>query len=294
MNSRPYSSEVDYAWMRELLIETFASAGPPDYCSVGDLDWWRHTTGETADAVVNARLWFVEPHRLIGFAWPGRGQVDLVVHPLYRTHKLENDMLAWAEHEWRGPDGTLITWAYEGDQKRVATLRKRGYACTTTALSYNFRELMQPLPVPVLPPGYTLRNVCGEADVEQRVAVHRNAFAPSRMTVTKYRAVMAAPTYRSDLDLVVVAPNGCFAAFCIVWYDAENQHGIFEPVGCHVTHRQRGLGKALMLEGLRRLVALGARTASVNSHHGAFPANRLYQSMGFHPLDLNYAWEKRL
>lgn len=55
------------------------------------------------------------------------------------------------------------------------------------------------------------------------VAVHRNAFAPSRMTVEKYRRIMNAPTYRPDLDLVVVAPDGTFAAFCIVWFDEVNR-----------------------------------------------------------------------
>src|SRR5207248_840451 len=108
------------------------------------------------------------------------------------------------------------------------------------------------LPVPVPPPGYALRHVRGEADLERRVAVHRDAFAPSRMTVAKHRAVMGAPTYRPELDLVAVAPDGSFAAYCIAWFDAANRLGVFEPVGCHSAHRRLGLATAVMREGLRR------------------------------------------
>jgi mycothiol synthase len=298
MISRPYGGEADYEQMRELLLESFAIAGPPDYCSVGELDWLRYTTGDTADAATGAQLWFTAAGRLAGFAWPGQGQVELSVRPGQQyTHKLEDDMLAWAEDEQRARGGnplTLTAWAYEDDRERAAVLRDRGYTRTTTALVYNFRELAVPLPAVNLPPGYALRHVRGEVDVEQRVAVHRDAFAPSRMTVAKHRAVMVAPTYRADLDLVVVAPDGAFAAYCLVWYDAANRHGEFEPVGCHSAYQRRGLGQAVMAEGSRRLAALGARTATVNSEYGAVPANRLYQSVGFRPLDINYAWEKRL
>lgn len=298
--SRPYGAETDYEQMRELLVESFAATGPPDYCSLGDLDWWRYTTGDIPDAAINARLWFTAPGKLAGFAWPGQAQVELLVRSRQRTHTLEGDMLTWAEEERRGRGGeslTLTAWAFADDLERTALLRDRGYTRTAPALAYdyNFRELAaSSLPAVDLPPGYAVRHVRGEVDVEQRVAVHRDAFAPSRMTVAKHRAVMAAPTYRADLDLVIVAPDGTFAAYCLVWYDTANQYGVFEPVGCHSAHRQRGLGKAVMAEGLRRLAALGARTAAVNSLHGAIPANRLYQSVGFRPLDVNYAWEKRL
>ncbi|MGN6699877.1 MAG: hypothetical protein ACTHMR_17125, partial [Thermomicrobiales bacterium] len=103
--SRPYGAETDYEQMRELLVESFAATGPPDYCSLGDLDWWRYTTGDTRDAATRARLWFATSGKLAGFAWPGQEQVELPVRPLYRTRELEDDMLAWAEDERRGRGG---------------------------------------------------------------------------------------------------------------------------------------------------------------------------------------------
>jgi hypothetical protein len=39
--TRPYQAETDYNQMRRLLSESYLLAGPPVYCTVGDLDWWR-------------------------------------------------------------------------------------------------------------------------------------------------------------------------------------------------------------------------------------------------------------
>jgi ribosomal protein S18 acetylase RimI-like enzyme len=139
-----------------------------------------------------------------------------------------------------------------------------------------------------------IRQVRGEEDVERRVAVHCDAFAPSRMTSAKHRAVMGAATYRPEFDLVVVAPDESFAAFCIVWFDEVNRLGVFEPVGTHSAHRRRGLGTAILTEGMRRLHALGATTAFVASLATAEPANRLYDSVGLTVVDHCRGWTKAL
>lgn len=144
----------------------------------------------------------------------------------------------------------------------------------------------------VLPTGYKLRHVRGEEDIERRVAVHRDAVAPSRMTAAKHRAVMHSPTYRPDLDVIVEAPDRSFAAFCIVWFDDVNRIGVFEPVGTHSAHRRRGLGRAMMFEGMRRLRNLGAQTAHVNSWLAEGPAAALYDSVGLAVLDRNHEWRK--
>ncbi len=111
------------------------------------------------------------------------------------------------------------------------------------------------------------------------------------MTVEKHLAVMASPTYRPELDLVVVAPDDSFAAFCIVWFDEVNHMGVFEPVGCHSAHRRRGLTRALMYEGMRRLRDLGATTAHVLAHGSADAAPGLYASAGFQVIDQCRAWQ---
>mgnify|MGYP003524653167 CR=1 FL=1 len=52
----------------------------------------------------------------------------------------------------------------------------------------------------------------------------------------------------------------------------------------------RGLGKALMCEGLRRAARLGATLASVSSYSA--PAHALYESVGFTEYDLSEPWRR--
>jgi ribosomal protein S18 acetylase RimI-like enzyme len=116
----------------------------------------------------------------------------------------------------------------------------------------------------------------------------------SRLTEAKYQAVMHAPTYRPELDLVVTTPEGELAAFALAWFDPSNKIGMFDPVGCHVGHQRRGLTRAVMLDGLRKLKMLGGRTAILCSSGTDAGATGFYQAVGFKQLDRLYSWTKPL
>ena len=105
-----------------------------------------------------------------------------------------------------------------------------------------------------------------------------------------YRNVQRVPIYRRDLDIVAVAADGELAAFCTVWFDDITRTAVFEPVGTHPNHQKRGLGKAVMNEGLRRAQRLGATLATVSSYSTG--AHALYESMGFTEVDLLEPWIK--
>jgi ribosomal protein S18 acetylase RimI-like enzyme len=124
------------------------------------------------------------------------------------------------------------------------------------------------------------------------VELHRAVWAPSRVTLDAYRRLRGVPGYRSELDLVAVAPNGDFAAYCICWLDAKNRTGEFEPVGASPDYRRQGAGRAVMLEGLRRLRDLGAETAIVYTSANNSPAVALYEAVGFRRYDEEHYYEK--
>ena len=295
VTSRQYDSEADYARMQELLTEICGETGPPEYGTAGDLDWWRFTEDDPTE-IASARLW-LEGERLVGFAWPVEGQLDLFVLPTY--HVLLEEMIAWAEEGVReavddgGRATDLNVWAYATDRERIATLTRLGYRRTDSGLVYRLRSLTGELPEATLAGGYRIGDM-RDGDVEQRVAVHLDAFHPSGMTAEKHRAAMGSPSYQPDLDLVAIAPDGTYAAFSTVWLDRANRLAVFEPVGTHSAHRQRRLAAALMSEGMRRAQDLGAETVCVVCDVDEPGPNRLYDSLGFTVIDTSYAWRKDL
>ncbi len=97
--------------------------------------------------------------------------------------------------------------------------------------------------------------------------------------------------FLNELNLVMVAPDGSFAAHAALNYVGAIGYAIFEPVCTHPDHRQRGLAKALMLEGLRRVRDIGARIVEVSTGD-ADAANALYDSIGFTEYYKAYAWKK--
>jgi len=131
--------------------------------------------------------------------------------------------------------------------------------------------------------------VRGPAESEARVAVQRAAFASEWMTVERYARVRSSPTYRPELDLVIEAPGGDLAGFALLWLDATNRLGIFEPLGVAAAYQRRGLGRALMLAGLRCLGDHGADYALVETGLD-YEARGLYEATGFTLLDTNFAW----
>ena len=291
--SRPYQSEADYELLRRLLVDSLAHNGLPVYATIGNLDWWR-VAEDNPRSIYQSQLWF-EGDRLIAFAWPIEGQVDIVVHPDYPA--LHDVALAWSESHFRAESATGAAtsweaWAFTGDAARIAALERRGYRRTEHGLVLYTQPVPDLAPAPALPEGYTLRAVqnADEAEIEQRVAVQRAAFESTWMTAERHARVRHSPTYRPELDIVAVAPDGEFAAFALLWLDEVNRLGVFEPLGVAVAYQRLGLGRAVMAEGLRRLAALGARVACVETGLDNHAARRLYEATGFTVLDIDYAW----
>ncbi len=140
------------------------------------------------------------------------------------------------------------------------------------------RDLDEPPAAAPLPDGFRLRTV-EPADVPERVAIHRDVWAPSRVTESSYAQVRAQWPYRASLDCVCEAPDGRFAAYCLLWPDDENGVGELEPVGVRDAFRRRGLGAAVCTFALERWHEEGGRQAVVYCVGDA--ACALYRSLGF-------------
>jgi ribosomal protein S18 acetylase RimI-like enzyme len=232
----------------------------------------------------NRRLW-LDGDRCVAWAWLWpTAALDYDVHPGHRGGSVEQEVLEWFESEAGGTDA-LTTFTLEGDADRLALLAERGYGVSEPLswYAYHVQELDRELPDPVVPDGFTLRTVRTATDFHKRVALHRAVWAPSRLTEEGYRKVTSAWPYRADLDCVVEAPDGSFAAYVLCWFDEENGVGEFEPVGTHPDYRRRGLGAGVCRYALRRLQEEGARSVIVygGGRDEDQRSRALYESIGF-------------
>ena len=259
--------------MQSLQQELWAHEGAYAATHVGDLAWWLHRPEG------KRRLW-LDGEQCVAWAWlHPPATLDYAVHHDHRRGALEDDVLAWLEEEADGD--VLSTYGLETDEEWIAYVAARGYEQPSSPKWYacNLRELDASPPLPDVPDGFRLHTVGGDGDFRKRVKIHRAVWAPSRVTEEVYRRVTQAWPYRADLDCVVEAPDGRFAAYVLCWYDDANRAGLFEPVGTHPDFRRLGLGSAVCRYGLRRLHDEGATSVLVLAAEE--PAVRLYESVGF-------------
>lgn len=245
------------------------------------------------------RLWF-SGGVLVAWAWaylPHRvrrsdGSVKEVtgaslgyqVHPEHAA--LVDEVIDWYDTVASGLERSAVPVA--GDGFALARWAAHGYETDPRSLGdtgywtqLNRRDLTG-LEPPVLPDGFRFR-AAGEAGPEAAVRAHVDAWAPSTYSAEAYEGVRGTATYRSDLHLLVEAPDGTMAASTIMWLDEANHTAEFEPVGTHPGYRRRGLGTAMLLHGMHLAREAGATSMTV-ACLGApgYPSARgLYYGVGF-------------
>jgi ribosomal protein S18 acetylase RimI-like enzyme len=234
---------------------------------VGDLAW---NLSPSLGREVDLRLW-AEDGRLVAWSWirdGGGGQLEYDVHP-HRLGLLD-EILAHP--------AARTAFAFADDRERRAVLDRHGFSRPGEAMHYLVRDVPAAPELAPLPEGFRYRTA-GSGDVPERVAIHRDVWAPSRLTESSYAQVRAQWPFRESLDCVVEAPDGRFAAYCLCWPDDAHRVGEFEPVGVRTEFRRRGLGAAVCTFALRRLHEEGCRQTIV--YCATEPACALYESLGF-------------
>lgn len=300
---RPYADEIDYWRVRHFLREVFLLNGRREFSwSLLRWDYWRWHIQENifrfnlAEAVF---LWEHADQLAAVLNADNPGEAFLQIHPALAAEDLQAEMLDMAEGRLAAaqPDGkrTLRVWADSMDSRRQALLARRGYVRGDWPEYQRRRPMSLPVPATPVPAGYDVRALGDEAELPARSWASWKAFHPDEPD-EKYEGwewypnVQRVPLYRRDLDIVAVAPGGEIAAFCTAWFDDVTRTVVFEPVGTHPDHQKRGLGKAVMAEGLRRALRLGATLATVGSYSPA--AHALYSAMGFIEYDLSEPWSR--
>lgn len=246
--------------MQRLAVEQRRVLGSRAQWHAGDIAWGLRDGGDV-------RIW-EEDGEAVAWAWLHDGTLDLDVRAGRR--ELLDEIL--------DEPGARTAWAFEDDEEGRAALARHGYVQPGEVLRFFARDLSERPEPPELPAGFVCRTA-GVEDLAERVAVHRDVWHPSKLTEGIYARVRELPPFREALDCVVEAPDGRFAAYCLVWPDEENGVGELEPVGVRAGFRRRGLGTAVCTYALARAWDEGIRAAVV--YCVTVEACALYASLGF-------------
>jgi mycothiol synthase len=258
---------------------------------------------ETGQLVGYAELWFPEAEELDGFLW-------FCIHPAVGSGDLGKEILAWGETQMRAASQARggVAKLYSSDRsdrtERITLLEACGFAAERYFLRMA-RSLAESIPEPPLPEGFTLIPANPEVDALAWLEMFNQTFIDHwnhhDMTLEQLQHYLSHPHYNPELDLIAVAPDGTFAAFCYCEINSEEnqrngcKEGWIASLGTRRGFRKQGLGRAMLLSGLQRLQAAGVETAllgvDAENPNGAL---RLYESVGFRKIYTNIAYVKHL
>ena len=246
--------------MHELALEQRRDLGVRAPWHVGDVTWGlRQHEGREDEWKI--RIW-KDGGRTVAWSWL-KGDRGLLEWDARR------DRLDLLDEILADPDArTTVTFEDDGEVR--AALERNGFTQAGEAnvnrqgplMHFNRRDLADAPERAPLPEGFRCRTV-EPGDLAERVAIHRDVWAPSLVTESSFANVQSSWPYRASLDCVVEAPDGRFAAYCLIWPDDENRVGELEPVGVREEFRRRGLGAAVCTFALSRLYEEGGRQAIV-------------------------------
>jgi predicted N-acetyltransferase YhbS len=213
------------------------------------------------------------------------------------TQEGDYHMLDYAEKRLFGISRTgrryVQAFVNDFDPEFEALVQSRGYQ---RAADYD-RPMSQfiipdPFPQITLPNGFRLKSLQDDNDLHKIDRVLWRGFGhegePSQDGIEGRRKMQSVPNFRKDLNIVVKAPDGNFASYSGTWFEQTNRIAYVEPVATDPDYRRRGLGKAAVLEGIRRCGELGATVAYVGS------AQAFYMAMGFTKIYTSQCWTKYL
>jgi mycothiol synthase len=317
LTMRPYAGETDLQPIVSLLNACEAVDCEDNFYSTADLQL---SFGEPGfDPTQNVRLWESATGQLVAFAelWTPPEPVDVLdgflwfrVLPSERWQGTEIDIFAWAEARIREVAATHQLPAklavscrdYQTDQ--ITFYQQQGYAYQRRFLTMT-RSLAEPIPEPLLPEGFQIIQTRGVDDAATWVEMYNQTFIDhwnfQPCTVDDHAYWLTTPVYCPELDLVAVAPDGTFAAFCYGHIDAEEnqqknrREGWINSLGTRRGFRRMGLARAMLLTGLQKLKAAGMETAKLGvDTENPNSAQTLYESVGFQQQHTSLSYGKMI
>jgi hypothetical protein len=244
--SRLWRGYEDLPLLQQLALEQRRRLGPRAAWHVGDLAW-SFRQHERREHEWTVRIW-EQAGEIV--AWS-----RLEDATGWLEFDLRRDRLELLEEILDEPRAEVAV-CFEDDVEVRPELEARGFVQPDRELHLNVRQLREPPPDAPLPDGFRCRTV-KRKDLAERVAIHRDVWAPSRVTESSYTNVMSTWPYRASLDCVVEAPDGRFAV-CAFALRRLHEEGLRQVVvlcdtdpACAL-YESVGFRRAATLVGYRR------------------------------------------
>lgn len=275
----------------------------PDCTPAEDIRLWESNDGQILGY---ANLWIPDPSESDDAAV---GHLGYRLHPSVRSKGLEQDILAWAGDRTaaiahsQACAAKLRVFFRENRQDMLALYEREGFEFERSFVRMA-RSLGEPIPDVALPEGFSL--ITGDQiDTADWVEMHNQTFIDHwnfhPLTVEQANHYLTNPDYQPKLDLVAIAPDGTYAAFCYAHIHAEEnqvyqrQDGWIGMLGTRRGYRRLGLGRAMLLLGLQRLQARSMTRALLGvDSQNPNQAYRLYESVGFQKQFASLGYVKSL
>lgn len=302
---RHYHHPDDYWRVDRFLIEHYQPANQDGNWIEPAWEYMHHHSLLDSESLEKIGLWEHEGQivAVAHYEWH-LGEAFFQFHPAYRH--LRQELLDYAEANLFGRstrDGRKYLCAYvnDNDPDFCALLQERGYQLDPEE-NRPMARLVIPDPFPPihLPPGFRLVSLAEKPDwgkvnsVLWRGFDHPGDPPGGEEELESRRKMFETPNARMDLKIAVAVASpasqedGKFVAFCGMFYQPDHHYAYVEPVATDPDYRRLGLGKAAVLEGIRRCATLGAQEAFVGSDQA------FYLALGFEVVYTSQCWLKYL
>lgn len=297
LKPRPYRHPADYERVSRFLLDVYRR---------GDrhLNWlqprweYMHAHPFVENVPLERIAIFEHDGRIVGVAHPEDKLTFVYFQRAPGYAHLLPAMFDHADEFFGGPSVMLKRniiglFINDFDKPLAAMAEARGYVLLPGYHEgYSKCELDSPVPPATIPDGFRIQSLKDENDHRKINRCLWRGFnhegEQPEEDAAQPGVAQGAPNFRADLTIVAVAPNGEYVSYAGIWHEKHNQFGYVEPVATDPDYRRRGLGRAVVLETLRRIRSEGATVAWVGSDQ------EFYKAIGFETMFQRNLWVKYL
>ncbi len=205
----------------------------------------------------------------------------------FLTSKFVNDLLAAALEKARNLEVSTLDFLPSPQISKETLTKKWGFYKEHTYLK--MRWFPRGSSNPTLPDGYSIRSYGKKGDDQALTDIQNSSFdgsfnfSPNSLKEIHYRANMSNTSYPGIIFLMHKHDIAGYI-WTLTIPVVNGTKGIISMIGIHPSYRGHGLGKPLLVAGLKHLVSIGITFVELEVDESNEAAVRLYQSMGFESI----------